>query len=81
MKKQQSLRDLHEQWERGVARAVEDANLVEELTSFQLDNAAGLQVQAGVKSGSWTSVENFFTTPQQTAQACQHIQTGYACGR
>ena len=56
MKNQKTIRDLQEQWERGVERAVEDANLVDELLESELNIAVGLQVQSGVKSGGWTDV-------------------------
>ena len=54
MKNQKTIRDLHEQWERGAQRAFEDTRRADELAKDELNTAAGLHVQSGVKGGFWS---------------------------
>lgn len=50
---EQALRDLQAAWERGAQRAVEDTRRNDELAAQELDAAAGLHVQSGLKGGYW----------------------------
>ena len=55
MKKNSTARELQERWTQAVDRAVEDKQAGSELERELLNDAAGLHVQAGVKSGGWTN--------------------------
>lgn len=45
--------DLQEQWERGVEHATESKRATSELDQEALNDAAGLDLQSGVKGGLW----------------------------
>lgn len=53
MKKNKTARALQEQWERATDRAAEDLRSDNDLEREALNQAAGLHVQSGVKSGLW----------------------------
>ena len=52
MKNQQLMRDLNEAWERSAERAVENAGRDQELTTVELNRAAGMRLRSGFKSGA-----------------------------
>jgi hypothetical protein len=52
--KARANRELQDQWERGIERAAQEREQSQSLDPEVLKNAAGLQVQAGVKAGAWT---------------------------
>lgn len=55
MRNQQSIQELENEWERAVERAAEQEERATQLRREDLNDAAGLRVKAGVKSGAWTN--------------------------
>ena len=55
MKDKTDTQQLASEWERAVARAAEQEPRKEQLSAEDLNDAAGLRVKAGVKSGDWTN--------------------------
>lgn len=59
--KQSQRKQIEQQWERAIEQAQENQPRDPEFDKQELNNAAGLHIQSGVKVGSWLSTytQNF----------------------
>jgi len=55
MEKKDQRRQLERDWERAVENASEQEARRDNLTTDDLNDAAGLRVKLGIKSGDWTN--------------------------
>lgn len=62
--KKSELQQLHEQWNHGTARAVEEQRRAQELAAQDLAFAAGLKFSSTLKAGQYRS---YGTAPYGTA--------------